>query len=144
MGKILCATRGGEASYPTQDAVIALAKKQDDELVFLYVADISFLNQTAAPLVVDVESRLEKLGQFQLVMAQERAAAQGLVAQAIVRRGQLRAELVAVAQEIGATLIVLGRSLGPAAAFEDAALKVFVADLQTETGVEVRILEKSD
>ncbi len=144
MGMILCATRGGEASYPTQDAVISLAKERGDELVFLYVADISFLNQTAAPLVVDVESRLEKLGQFQLVMAQERAAAQGLVAQAIVRRGQLRAELVAMAQEIGATLIVLGHSLGPAAAFEDAALQVFAADLQTETGVEVRILEKSD
>jgi len=63
MGMILCATRGGEASYPTQDAVIALAKKQGDELTFLYVADISFLNQTAAPMVVDVESRLEKLGQ---------------------------------------------------------------------------------
>ncbi len=74
MGKILCATRGGEASYPTQDAVIALAKDQGDELVFLYVVDISFLNQMAAPVGVDVESRLEKLGRFQLVMAQERAA----------------------------------------------------------------------
>jgi len=119
MGVILCATRGGEASYPTQDAVIALAKEQGDELVFLYVADISFLNRTAAPLVVDVEARLEKLGQFQLVMAQERAAAQGITAQAIVRRGQLRGELIAVAKEIGATLIVMGRSLGPEAAFED-------------------------
>ncbi len=144
MGKILCATRGGEASYPIQDAVIVLAKERGDELVFLYVVDISFLNQTAAPLVVDVESRLEELGQFQLVMAQERAAAQGLVAQAIVRQGKLRTEIVAVAQEIGATLIVLGRSLGSDAAFEDAALQVFAADLQTETSVEVRILEKSD
>ena len=144
MGNILCATRGGEASYATQDAVIALAKEQGDELVFLYVVDISFLNQTAAPVVVDVESRLEKLGQFQLVMAQERAAAQDIIAQTIVRKGQLRAELVAVAKEIGATLIVMGRSLGPDAAFEDAALQVFAADLQTETGVEVRILEKSD
>ncbi len=145
MGKILCATRGGEASYPTQDAVISLAKEQGDQLVFLYVSDISFLNQTAAPMVIDVESRLEKLGRFQLGMAQERAAAQGLVAQAIVRRGHLRTELVAVAQEIGATLIVLGGSLvGPAAVFEGAALQVFVADLQIETGIEVRILAKSD
>jgi nucleotide-binding universal stress UspA family protein len=144
MGKILCATRGGEASYPTQDAVIALTKERGDELVFLFVADISFLNQTAAPLVVDVELRLEKLGRFQLVMAQERAAAQGIIAQTIVRKGQLRAELVAVAKEIGATLIVMGRSLGSDAAFEDVALQVFAADLQTETSVEVRILEKSD
>jgi len=83
-------TRGGEASYPTQDAAISLAKEQGDELIFLYVADISFLNQTAAPLVVDVESRLEKLGRFQLVMAQERAAAQGIMAQTIVRKGMPR------------------------------------------------------
>ena len=139
MGKILCATRGGEASYIAQDAVIALAKEQGDELVFLYVADISFLNNTAAPLVIDVESRLEKLGHFQLVMAQERAAAQGIEAQAIVRHGHLQEELVALAQEIGATLIVLGRSVG-SAVFEDNALQTFAANLQTETSVEVRIL----
>lgn len=144
MGMILCATRGGEASYPTQDAVIALAKEQGDELVFLYVVDTSFLNQTAAPLVVDVGSRLEKLGQFQLVMAQERAAAQEIKAQAIVRTGQLRSELIAVAEEIDATLIVMGGALGPDAAFENASLQVFAADLQAETGVEVRILEMSD
>jgi nucleotide-binding universal stress UspA family protein len=144
MGMILCATRGGEASYPTQDTVIALTKEPGDELVFLYVADISFLNQTAAPVVVNVESRLEKLGHFQLVMAQERAAAQGIKAQAIARTGHLRAELIAVAKEIGATSIVMGSSLGPDAAFEDLALQAFAADLQTETGVEVRILGKSD
>lgn len=144
MGKILCATRGGEASYPTQDAAIALAKEQDDELFFLYVADIRFLDQTAAPLVIDVESRLEKLGHFQLVMAQERAAAQDITAQIIVRKGQLRTELVAVAEEIEATLLVMGHSMGPDAAFEDAALQAFASDLQNETGVEVRILAKSD
>jgi len=144
MGIILCATRGGEASYNTQDAVIALAKKQGDELVFLYVVDVSFLNNTAAPLVGDVESRLEKLGQFQLVMAQERSAAQGIAAQAIVRQGQLRVELGTVAKEIGATLIVMGRSHGPDAAFKESALQSFAADLESETGIEVRILETSD
>jgi nucleotide-binding universal stress UspA family protein len=144
MGIILCATRGGEASYSTQDAVIALAKKQGDELVFLYVVDISFLNHTAAPLVGDVESSLEKLGQFQLVMAQERSAAQGITAQAIVRQGQLRVELGTVAKEIGATLIVMGRSHGPDAAFEESALQLFADDLQSETGIEVQILETSD
>lgn len=140
MGTILCTTRGGEASYPSQDAAIALAKELGDELVFLYVADVSFLNQSAAPLVIDVDARLEKLGQFQLVMAQERAAAQDVVAQAIVRQGQLRDELVKVALEIGATLIVFGRPLKATAVFEEMALDVFVADLEAETGIEVRIL----
>ena len=88
-----------------------------------------------------MESRLEKLGRFQLAMAQERAAAQGIVAQAVVLQGQLRAGLVAAAQEIGATLIVLGRPLRQTAIFEEVALQEFAADLQAETGVEVRILE---
>jgi nucleotide-binding universal stress UspA family protein len=137
----ICATRGGEGSYQTQDGAVALAKERGDELVFLYVVDVSFLNTTAAPLVVDVESRLEQLGRFQLAMAQERAAAQGIVAQAIVRRGRLRAELVAAAEELGATLIVLGRPLRQTAVFGEAALQAFAAALQAETGVEVRILE---
>lgn len=75
---------------------------------------------------------------------QERAAAQGIMAQTIVRKGQLRAEPIAVAKEIGATLIVMGRSLGPDAACEDAALQAFAAGLQAETGIEIRILEESD
>jgi nucleotide-binding universal stress UspA family protein len=116
---------------------------QGDELVFLYVAGIGFLDKMAIPVVVNVETRLEKLGHFQLVIAQERAAEQGIEAQTIVRIGELRAELVNVAEEIGATIIMMGRSQGPDSAFSDAAIKAFVSDLQAETGVEVRILERS-
>jgi nucleotide-binding universal stress UspA family protein len=140
MGTILCATRGGEASYSTQDAVIAIAKQQGDALVFLYVVDVGFLDQTSAPMVIDVESRLEKLGRFQLKMAQERAAIQEVVAQAIVRQGQLKEELAEVAREVGATLIVFGRPLKPTAFFDESALQEFVGDLQTETGIEVRVV----
>ena len=140
MGTILCATRGGEASYRTQDAAIALAKQQGDALVFLYVADVSFLNQSAAPVVIDVDLRLEKLGRFQLTMAQERAAAQDVAAQAVVRLGELREELVSVAREIGATLIVFGRPIKETAFFDETALQQFVAGLQAETGIEVRFL----
>jgi nucleotide-binding universal stress UspA family protein len=140
MGRILCATRGGEGSYATQDGAIALAKEQDDELIFLFVVDVSFLNQTAAPLVVDVEARLEKMGHFQLAMAQDRAAAGGIEAQAVVRRGQLRSELVAVVRELGISLVVLGRPMSHTAVFEEDALQAFAASLQAETGVEVRIL----
>ena len=142
MGRILCATRGGEASHRPQDAAIALAKKQGDELIFLYVADSSFLNQTAAPLVVDVESRLVKMGEFLLLMAQERAAAQGISAQTIVREGRLRAELVGAARELEVDLIVLGRSVDrhQLAIFDETALQAFAISLQMITGAEVRIL----
>jgi nucleotide-binding universal stress UspA family protein len=140
MGKILCATRGGEASHDAQDAAIALARERGDELIFLYVADISFLNQMAAPMVVDVEARLEKMGRFQLAMAQERAAAQGVSAGALVRRGQLRAELSAAAKEISAVLVMLGHPGAREAVFDEEAIQALAAALEQETGTEVRIV----
>jgi len=142
MGRILCATRGGEASRRTQDAAIALAKEQGDELIFLYVADSSFLNQTAAPLVIDVVARLVKMGEFQMLMAQERAAAQGISAQAIVREGKLRAELVGAARELEVDLIVLGHPVDrhQQAVFDETALQAFATSLQAITGTRVRIL----
>jgi nucleotide-binding universal stress UspA family protein len=140
MGTILCATRGGEASHDTQDAAIALARERGDELVFLYVADISFLNQMAAPVVVDVEARLEKMGRFQLAMAQERAEAQGISAGALVRRGQLRTELAAAAQEVDAELVVLGHPGAREAVFDETAIQALATTLANETGAEVRIV----
>jgi nucleotide-binding universal stress UspA family protein len=140
MGKILCATRGGEESEQTQAAAIALAKEQGHELVFLYVADVSFLDRIAAPLVVDVEGELERMGRFQLALACEQAAAQGVEAEAVVRHGHLQGELVAAARDLGATLIVLGRPRGGAPVFDDEALHSFAMHLQSETGAEVRVL----
>ncbi len=140
MGIILCSSRGGEGSEGTQDRAIALAIERGDELAFLFVADISFLSQMAAPIVVDVEARLEAMGRFQLAKAQERASDQGIEAEAMVRRGHYRSELVFAAQELGATLIILGRPFGHAAIFEDETLQAFADGLQDETGIEVRIL----
>jgi nucleotide-binding universal stress UspA family protein len=92
-------------------------------------------------MVTDVDSRLIKLGRFQLTMAQERAAAEDVVALGILRQGHLQEELVKVAVEIGATLIVFGRPLAPTAAFGETALEEFVAELQADTKIEVRIVE---
>ncbi|MGD8623156.1 MAG: universal stress protein [Anaerolineae bacterium] len=139
MGKILCATRGGEASYRSQDAAIALAKERGDELVFLYVVDLRFLDKTSAPIVVDVEGEMGKMGRFLLAMAHERAAAQGVEAGTLCREGKVREELIAAAQEEGATLIVLGKPSGEESAFELAGLKKFAARLEEDSGVEVHI-----
>jgi nucleotide-binding universal stress UspA family protein len=140
MGKILCATRGGEGSDRAVDEAIALCKARDDELAFMFVADVSFLAQMAAPMVVDVERRVEDMGRFQLARIQKHAAAQGITSQTIVRRGRFRAQLAAAAQELGATLIVLGRPHGPTSVFEEETLIAFASGLQDETGIEVRIL----
>jgi nucleotide-binding universal stress UspA family protein len=141
MGKILCATRGGEASYRTQDAAIAIAKEQGDELLFLYVVDIHFLNKTARavrPDVVTVE--MEKMGEFLLAMAQERAQAQGVVASYILSHGDLRDELKAAARRADVTMVVLGKPAGAESAFVPASLEAFASEIESETGTPVRIL----
>jgi len=137
MGKILCATRGGEASFRTQDKAIALAKDQGDELIFLFVADVSFLDNTAAPVVVDIEQEMVQMGEFLLAMAQERAAAQGVRAQQVVRRGKLRIELPAAAKELGATLIVIGRPADRHGVFDAETLHTFADYLRDVTGIKV-------
>lgn len=140
MGKILCATRGGEASYRTQDQAIALAKERGDELIFLYVVDLTFLNTTAAPIVVDVEAGVEHMGEFLLAMAQERAQQQGVQAHAVCREGTVHEEIKAAVVEEGATLVVLGRPAGDESAFVPEALHAFAEEIERETDADVVIV----
>jgi nucleotide-binding universal stress UspA family protein len=108
MSKILAPTRGGEASYPNQDRVIALAKEKKAELYFLYITDISFLDRISSPVLIDVEEELDEMGRFVLTMAQERAAKQGVSAEAMVRRGQFKDVLNKVVAELGADFLIFG------------------------------------
>ena len=139
MGKILCATRGGVAQR-TQDAAIELAKERDEPLLFLYVVDLTFLNKTAAPIVVNVEDEITKMGSFLLLMACERAAARGVAAQSISRRGDLREQLKKAAVEEGVSLVVLGRPEGERSVFALADLEAFASEIENETGVEACIV----
>lgn len=140
MGKILCATRGGEASRRTQEQAIVLAKELGAELVFLYVVDMHFLDKTAAPIVVDVENELTKMGEFLLLLAKERAARQGVTATGMCRTGGVRDELMEAARQEGVSIVVLGRPAGDESVFQLASLQNFAAQIEAETGVEVRIV----
>ena len=140
MGLILCATRGGEASLRAQNAAIALAKERGDELAFLYIVDLKFLNKTAAPIMVDVENELGELGNFLLIVAKERASEQGVRTRTLSRKGNIREEIKKAAVEIEATLVVLGHPENGASAFQLANLQAFADEIKDETGVEVHII----
>lgn len=133
MGLILCATRGGEASYRTQQAAIALAKENGDEIVFLYIIDLHFLDKTAAPIVVNIENELDKMGQFFLLMAKERATEQGVEVRTITRRGKVREEIINAILDEGATRVVLGRPVGKQSAFQESSLQSFTNEIKRVT-----------
>jgi nucleotide-binding universal stress UspA family protein len=143
MGRILCPTRGGEGSYRTQDAAIAMARERGDELVFLYVVDLDFLNKTERAVRPDVVAEeMKHLGEFLLSMAQERARNQGLEAAFVVREGDVQEEIMAAAVEEGATMVVLGQAAAddPTCAFAPESLLRFAQKIEAGTGIETRVV----
>jgi nucleotide-binding universal stress UspA family protein len=140
MGRILCATRGGEQSYHTQDAAIALARERGDELLFLYVVNIDFLKKTrraVRPEVVAAE--MEKMGIFLLELAQERARQRGIESDIVLRHGNLRDQLRAAVRDHGATAVVLGRPAGSKSFFALQSIQSFATELEAETGAKAYI-----
>jgi len=143
MTTILCATRGGEAGYRTQDHAIALAKEKDAELLFLYVIDLQFLDMIAAPIVVDVEDEVNDMGEFLLLMAKERAAEQGVSARTVCHKGKVRKEIVKAVRKYKASYVVLGRPVdeeNDKSAFQLAGLQAFASEIEEETGTNVLIV----
>lgn len=143
MATILCATRGGEASIHTQEHAIRLAQTQDANLVFLYVADVQFLSQATAAIVVDVATEIEHMGEFLLLMAKERAEKAGVKSETLVKRGIFRHALVEAAQEVGATMIVLGSPQEDNPAMQSL-LEEVAGVIKEQTGVDVLIVDRSD
>ena len=144
MEKILCATRGGEASYKTQDAAIALARERDAEIVFLFVVDAKFMNRTERPLRRETILReMDHMGEFLLLMAVERARKQGVKASMLIRNGGFRSELVDVASDPEINLLVLGKPVGQESFFSLVDLEAFAKEVEETTKTEVILVEIS-
>ena len=124
MSLVLCVTQGGEGGILVQDEAIALAKSQGEPLVFLFVADISFLNKISEGVRRRlVEKEMVKMGRFISAMAVERALAGSVKAEAVVRSGRPDAVLSRVAREMKATTVVLESPTGETHVVEAADLE---------------------
>ena len=137
MGLVLCATRGGEESISAQLKAIDIAKQRGAKIVFLYVADSSFLDRSAAAVVVDIQDELSKMGEFFLTIAVERANANGVKAEAVIRSGVFRTELVEAAKDLQASVIVLGSPSEKSSRLNLADFQSFKEMLCQATGVPV-------
>lgn len=109
METILCATRGGIDSQVAQKGALELARAAGLKLVYLYVVDTEFMRCTTELSHMDDAAReIRKLGEFILAVAVERAEAEGVQAEGIVRQGNWQTELVALAAELRPRYVVLG------------------------------------
>ena len=138
MGKILCAIRGGDASLRLQDIAIELAKETGDELMFLYVVNIEFVETASISMRESVNAEMEKLGEFLLLIALERAKKQGVVANQLLRHGNLREEFEIAASTPDISKVLFGRP-GEGGFFSLETLESLAAEIEERCQVEVMI-----
>jgi nucleotide-binding universal stress UspA family protein len=139
MSGIVCAIRGGPASQPTIAKAIVLAQETGLPLYFLYVVNLDFLSQTPTIRVHTISHEMHQMGEFILLMAQETAARQGIIAKGVVRHGDVGEELIGLCHELKADYLVLGK---PKVEQEDTVftqelLHQFVARTEEQTGAKV-------
>jgi nucleotide-binding universal stress UspA family protein len=139
MSGIVCAVRGGPASQPTIEKAISLAKETGLPLYFLYVVNLDFLSHTASSRVSTLSKEMHQMGEFILLTAQQRAAAQGLAAQGVVRHGDVTDEIIAQCKAIKANHVILGRPQEEVEEniFTFERLKEFSRRIESESGAKV-------
>jgi nucleotide-binding universal stress UspA family protein len=139
---ILAPTRGGRASYPNQDQVIRIAEERNAEILFLYVTDVRFLGHTASPILVDIETEIDEMGEFLLTMAQERARKAGVKAKITVRRGAFRQVLREIIAEQEIHAVVLGSSSEGTGFTTHEYIEELSAEMSAKTGIEFIVVHE--
>jgi len=108
--QILCAVRGGPESRQTVTRAIELALESGARLTFFHAMDAEFLHHaTIGPLSV-VYNELREMGEFTMMILCDRAERRGVEnVDYIVREGNIRKQLMIIAIETKAEVMVLGR-----------------------------------
>lgn len=144
MSGIVCAIRGGPDSQPTMDRAIDLAGETGLPLYFLYVVNLDFMSHSSSSRVHTISEQMRQMGEFILLVAQDRAAKQGVEAEGIVRHGNVGDELIALCHELDADYLVVGRpKMGQEdSVFSHELLREFVQRTEEQTGAQVVLDER--
>jgi len=109
MSGIVCAIRGGPNSQAPIARAIGLAKDSNLPLYFLYVVNLDFLSRTSSSRVHTISREMRQMGEFILLTAQAKSAAEDIPAQGLIRQGNVGQEIVDLCHELEADYLVLGR-----------------------------------
>jgi len=114
-------------------------------LLLLYVSNVHFLDRVAGPVLVDIETELDEMGEFLLAMAEERAEKAGVQTKSIVRRGQFREALQQVLEEHEeVSAVVLGAAIEETSVTPPGYLADLIQWLLTKYGIEVILLDRGE
>jgi nucleotide-binding universal stress UspA family protein len=146
MSGIVCAVRGGPDSKPTINKSIELAKLTDLTIHFLYVVDLDFLTHSSSSRVATITTEMDQMGEFILLVAQEKAESQNITADGSVRHGIVRDEIISFCREIQADYVILGQphTRREENVFTRDLLQKFVERVEEESGTKVVLAPRSD
>ncbi|MBW2700464.1 MAG: universal stress protein [Deltaproteobacteria bacterium] len=110
--RILCPVRGGKSSAPTVDKAIELAQTLSAPLYLLYIVDLDFLGLATVARVKIMADELAETGEFTLHVLAEKARNRGVSeVECVVREGEMTQVIREVADEINATVVLLGQAV---------------------------------
>jgi nucleotide-binding universal stress UspA family protein len=78
----------------------------------VYVVNLDFLTHTMTSRVRTISEQMRQMGESILLAAQAQAAAQGVLAQTVVRHGEVGEQISQLCQALSAGYLVLGRPGG--------------------------------
>jgi nucleotide-binding universal stress UspA family protein len=138
--EIVCAVRGGPESRKTVTHAIDLALQTGASLTFFRVMDAEFLGHaTIGPLSV-VYRELGQMAEFAMLILCDRARRRGVTdVDFVVRDGSVRRQLLRLAGETPAEVLVVGRPVRSPGqnVFRPAEFEGFVAELEERGGLRV-------
>ena len=142
MNTILFPTRGGQTSYSNQDAVIALAKQWDAQLIFLHISNVHFLEKLGYVRHTKiVQNELEDMAEFLLAMACERAEKAGLNAKMVVRQGAFTEAVHNVINEHQVDALVIGAPGSTNAVTTTDFLQSLIQEIRESHQIEVLVVQ---
>ena len=144
MSGIVCAIRGGPDSQPTIHTAIDLAGETGQTIYFLYVVNLDFLTFTSTSRVQVAAQEMRQMGEFILLTAQAQAEEKGVKAEGIVRKGQVREEIINLCHEVNAEYLILGHPRGKdeVDVFTHEHLDQFAQHIEKESGAKAVITKE--
>ncbi len=139
---ILCAVRGRPRSRDTASQAINLAVETGARLTFALIINAEFMSQAAPTMgsLRAVYQQLEEMGEFAMLILCDRAERRGVTqVGSIIRKGNVRDELLQIVAETDAEVLVMGKPSGQTDrdVFTLAEFADFIAELEQLAGLEV-------
>jgi len=144
INQILCAVRGGPESRETVTRAIDMALETSAKLTFFHAMDAEFLGQAAMSRTLSgIYNELVEMGKFTMLILVDRAQRRGVEnADFIIREGNVRKQLMQIATETKAEVMIVGRpTRGPTSnVFKMGEIEAFANELSKEGGLKVLLV----